>query len=138
MTLTIYTDGGSLNNPGEAASAYVIFQESTLLTENAVRIGIASNNIAEYSALIFALEKVIELIDTHQITQPESISVYSDSQLMISQLNGVYKIKHEGMRERATRVKNLINQIGTPVLFTHVLREKNMHADSLVKKALNS
>jgi ribonuclease HI len=136
MELRIFTDGGSLNNPGEAACAFVIYKDDTLLVEHGERLGIATNNDAEYTGLIKALEKVKELLTNKTVMTPEKISVFSDSLLMVSQLNGLYKIKHEPIRQYVFKIRVLENDLKIPITFTHVLREKNELADSLVKKAL--
>jgi ribonuclease HI len=133
MNATIYTDGGSLNNPGQAAYAYVIYFDNTLQEKKGEAIGIATNNIAEYTGLIKALEKVKELKKNHQI---DKIFVYADSELMVKQLNGLYKVKNGELQSKVFTVRGLEQEIGTPITYTHVLREKNTVADSLVKKAL--
>lgn len=134
MDLTIFTDGGSLNNPGKAASAYLIYHGKTLVCKDAKYLGIASNNVAEYTALILALEKVKELSVKHKIT---SITCYADSKLMVSQLTGAYKIKHPDMKRLAAQIKLLEMEIGTVPVYRHVMRENNTEADGLVKSILN-
>ena len=129
MQLKIYTDGGSLNNPGKAASAFLVYKDGKLLHKHKEKIGIASNNVAEYTALIRALEYVY--------TQVKSLQVISDSQLMVRQVNGLYKVKNADIKPLHTRVKMLEMQIGLPISYTHVLREKNQEADALVKEALS-
>lgn len=133
MTLTIYTDGGSLNNPGEAAIAYVIYTGETLRTQFTKRIGTASNNVAEYTALIEALNTVKNTLKNQAV---DSIRVFADSLLMVNQLNGLYKIKEARLQELHLQVKLLEKEISMPITYTHVLRDKNQVADSLVKKAL--
>ena len=162
--IVVFTDGGSLNNPGKAASAFLIYKDGKLLHKHKERIGIASNNVAEYTALIRALEYVKKLLLTrHSGLDPESsdildprflakgqsafggreddvqrIHVVSDSLLLVSQVNGVYKVKHANIKPLHSQVKMLEMQIGLPILYTHVLREKNQEADALVKEALTS
>lgn len=133
MILTIYTDGGSLNNPGEAAIAYVIYTGETLRTQFTKRIGTASNNVAEYTALIEALNTVKNTLKNQAV---DSIRVFADSLLMVNQLNGLYKIKEARLQKLYLRVKLLEREISIPITYTHVLRDKNQVADSLVKKAL--
>lgn len=135
MTLTIFTDGGSLNNPGQAAIAYLIYKDHELIEQESKRIGIASNNVAEYSALLSALVKVQKLFQ-EQMEKPEKIEVFSDSLLMVSQLKGVYKIKEPSLQDLATQVKEREKLLSVPVFYTHVRREKNTKADSLVKEIL--
>lgn len=133
MTLTIYTDGGSLNNPGQAAYAYVIYCDNEILVKHGAPLGIATNNIAEYTGLIEALKKVSELKKTHPV---EKIYFYADSELMVKQVNGLYKVKNAELRDKLFEVRALEGEINLPITYTHVLREKNQLADSLVKKAL--
>ncbi len=132
-TLVIYTDGGSLNNPGQAAYAFVISFNGNIVQETGKAIGIATNNVAEFTGLIEALKSAKTYIKEKHI---ESIQVYSDSQLMVRQLNGEYKVKKSHLQEMILQIRILEKEIGLPIKYTHVLREKNTHADSLVKKAL--
>ena len=132
-TVTVYTDGGSLNNPGQAACAYVIYFDDKLQDQHGEALGIATNNIAEYTGLIKALEKVKEYKKTHTI---ERIFVYADSELMIRQVNGIYKVKNAELKDCYMKVHALEAEINLPIKYTHVLREKNALADSLVKKVL--
>lgn len=136
MVLQVYTDGGSLNNPGQAAYAYVIFDGKKLLFSNSERIGIASNNVAEYTGLIKALEKVKKIISNDRTVT--KIEVFSDSSLMVNQLNGLFKVKNSKIRELVFEIRTLEGAINLPIIYIHILREKNMLADSLVKKSLNT
>lgn len=135
MHITIYTDGGSLNNPGKAAIGFLIYLDGKLTYEHSQFIGIASNNVAEYTALITALTYVQEhLLSTNP--QIRKITVFADSELMVKQLNGLYKVKHPDMKLLYPKVKSLEEAFSFPVEYVHVLREKNALADALVKKAL--
>ena len=133
MNCTIYTDGGSLNNPGQAAYAFVIYFDDKLEYKFSEAIGVATNNIAEYTGLIKAFEKIKEYKKTHAI---EKIFVFADSELMVKQLNGLYKVKNADLLDCVMKVRYLESEINLPIRYTHVLREKNALADSLVKKAL--
>lgn len=136
MTLTIYTDGGSLNNPGQSAYAYVLYKESQIIDLCGEKIGIATNNIAEYTALIKALERVVQLKKDHKLDNLAKINVFADSSLMINQINGLFKVKNSLLRELIFKIRVLENEINIPIDYTHIPREKNQLADSLVKKAL--
>lgn len=137
MKLKIHTDGGSLSNPGQAAIGYLIYlEDGSLFFSEGLPIGIASNNVAEYTALVTALTKVKELIDKGELKDIESIAVFADSELMVKQLNGLYKVKHADMRELLFKVRIAEGDLRIPVSFTHVLRDKNAAADKLVKTAL--
>ncbi|MDO8497161.1 MAG: ribonuclease HI family protein [bacterium] len=133
MNITIYTDGGSLNNPGQAAIAYLIYQNKKLVFSHGERIGVASNNVAEYTALISAFKKARDQIKNKSVT---SISVFADSQLMIRQLQGLYKVKHVDIKPLFHQVKELETNLPVIPIYTHVMRDKNTDADLLVKKAL--
>jgi len=133
MHITIYTDGGSLNNPGQAAYGFAIYLDEKLHYKEGKAIGIATNNVAEYTGLIKALEKTIDIISSHPV---KSVDVYSDSQLMVRQLKGEYKVKKSHLQALVLSVRNAEGGIGIPITYHHVLRDKNELADSLVKKAL--
>jgi ribonuclease H / adenosylcobalamin/alpha-ribazole phosphatase len=126
----LFTDGGSRGNPGPAAYGYVIEDEDgTVLAAHGERIGIATNNVAEYSALIAGLEQALELgID--------ELEVVSDSELMVKQMTGQYRVKNEALRELSLEAGRLARRIGS-VGYTAVRREHNKLADQLVNDALD-
>jgi ribonuclease HI len=127
---TLYTDGGARGNPGPAAAAYVLEAEDrTLLDAQAETIGIATNNIAEYRAVINGLRKALELGVTE-------LDVRSDSELLVRQMNGEYRVKNPTLQKLSLEVAALVRQIGR-VAFTAVRRERNTLADSLVNEALD-
>ncbi|MBP7967120.1 ribonuclease HI family protein [Candidatus Woesebacteria bacterium] len=132
MHLTIHTDGGSLNNPGPAAIGFLIHEGENCLYRHSEAIGLATNNVAEYTALIRALSYV----KTHFSGQIQHIAIIADSELMIRQVNGLYKVKHIDIKPLHTQVKFLEMELAVPITYTHVLRDKNAEADALVKKAL--
>ncbi len=132
MQITIHTDGGSLNNPGRAASAFLVHSDGKLLHKYNEYIGIASNNVAEYTALIRALEYVKNNLSE----TVEKIHVFADSELMIRQVTGIYKVKNADIKPLHTKIKMLEMELSIPIVYTHVLREKNSEADALVKAAL--
>lgn len=137
MQITVYTDGGSLNNPGKAAIGYLIYLADKLHYKHSQFIGIASNNVAEYTALISALTYIKDNI-LPQGLSIERIKVIADSELMIKQLNGLYKVKNQDMKKLFPQVKELEMFMGIPIQYVHVLREKNSQADALVKQALSA
>lgn len=127
----IFTDGGSRGNPGEAGIGLVIFDGSTgeIVKQLGDYLGQTTNNVAEYSALIRALQIAREL-------GGEKIEVYADSELMIKQLNGQYKVKSEGLIPLYQQVKQLSRGFQS-CQFTHVLRGKNKLADELANLAMD-
>ena len=138
MSLQVYTDGGSLNNPGLAASAYVIYQNEKIIAKEGKKIGTATNNFAEYMALILAWEKILALIKDGKIAKPKKISFFADSQLLVNQLLGLYKIKNQALKILIQKIRELEKKANTAITYTHILREKNSLADSLVKAAFYS
>jgi ribonuclease HI len=124
------TDGGARGNPGPAAYGYVLeADDGTLLAAHGERIGIATNNVAEYSALIAGLEKALEL-------GVDEVEVVSDSELMVKQMTGVYRVKNEALRELSLEAGRLARRVGS-VDYTAVRREHNELADKLVNEALD-
>jgi probable phosphoglycerate mutase len=127
----LWTDGGARGNPGPAAYGYVLeAEDGTVLAAHGEAIGIATNNVAEYSALIAGLEKAVEV-------GVNELEVVSDSELLVKQMRGEYKVKNEALRELAVRASRLARQVGR-VRFTAVRREHNELADRLVNEALDA
>ncbi len=132
MHVTLFTDGGSRGNPGPAASGYVIYDhdnENAVLVEEGVYLGEATNNQAEYKAIVFGLTKAKEIGATH-------VDVYMDTQLAERQLNGHYKVKDQKLAKLFLEVVNLKHSFKA-VSFHHVPREENKAADAMVNKALD-
>lgn len=131
--LVIYCDGGSRGNPGLAASGFAIADGQGNKIARAGRfLGRATNNQAEYQAVVFALKYVLE-----NSLKPEKIAFFLDSELIVRQMNGIYRIKDAGLQLHATAIHKLIAQLALPVSFTHVPRAKNKIADAMVNKALD-
>lgn len=134
MHLTIHTDGGSLNNPGPAACAYIISKNSKEIIEGKFFfLGTQTNNFAEYSGVKNALLALLHLKEKLKIS---SLSFVSDSLLLVNQLNGIYKVKNGAIRSFIFEIRSLEQQLGVPISYTHVLRESNQEADALVKECL--
>ncbi len=132
MQLDVYTDGGAINNPGPAASAFVVFQGKKIIVQEKKAIGNNTNNVAEYMAVIMALEKLPQLINE----QIKRIVFYSDSKLMVNQINGLYKVKAGHIREQIMKIRVLEAKINLPLVYKNIPREKNQIADGLVKEVL--
>jgi len=125
------TDGGARGNPGPAAYGYVLeAEDGTVLAAHGETIGTATNNVAEYRALVAGLEKAHEL-------QVDEVEVVSDSELLVKQMRGEYKVKNEILRELSIQAARLASQIGN-VSYTAVRREHNELADRLVNEALDA
>ena len=131
MKARLSTDGGARGNPGPAAYGYVIeADDGTVLAAHGERIGIATNNVAEYSALIAGLEKAAEL-------GVDEVEVVSDSELLVKQMTGEYRVKNEALRELSQQASRLARRVGR-VTYTAVRREHNELADRLVNAALDA
>jgi ribonuclease HI len=127
----LFTDGGARGNPGPAAFAYVIeAEDGTVLAAHGEAIGVATNNVAEYSALVAGLAKAAEL-------QIPELEVVSDSELMVKQMQGIYRVKNEALRELSLEAARNARAVGG-VTYTAVRREENKLADRLVNEALDS
>ena len=131
MKARLSTDGGSRGNPGPAAYGYVLeAEDGTVLDARGETIGVATNNVAEYRALIAGLEKALDLAVSE-------VEVVSDSELLVKQMRGEYRVKNEALRELSLEAARLARQIGE-VSYTAVRREHNELADKLVNEALDA
>jgi ribonuclease HI len=135
LHFSIHTDGGSRGNPGPAAIGVVIEGVSVGKKEYGEYIGETTNNVAEYQAVVFALKKMKQLIGSEKCSEAE-LTFYVDSELLQKQLNREYKVKDEGIQKLFMEIWNLTMDF-KKVSFTHVLREKNAGADTLVNQALD-
>ncbi len=131
MKARLSTDGGARGNPGPAAYGYVLeTEDGTVLAAEGETIGVATNNVAEYSALVAGLEKALEL-------GVGEVEVVSDSELMVKQMRGEYRVKNEALRRLFLEASRLARQVGN-VSYTAVRREHNKLADQLVNDALDA
>jgi len=125
------TDGGARGNPGPAAYGYVLeAEDGTVLAARGEAIGVATNNVAEYRALVEGLRKALEL-------QIGEVEVVSDSELLVRQMKGEYRVKNEALRALSLEAARLAREIGK-VTYTAVRREHNELADRLVNEALDA
>lgn len=129
--IKIYTDGGSRGNPGEAAYAFLIYGGDLKLYETCKKLGTATNNVAEYTAVLEGLRKAREFSDEAE--------VFSDSELVVKQLKGEYKVKQSHLKELYMKVKTAEANF-KKVSYSHSPRENPMQklADGLVNKALDA
>jgi ribonuclease HI len=127
----LFTDGGARGNPGPAAYGFVLEDEDgNVLASEGEPIGIATNNVAEYSGLIAGLRRAIEL-------RLPAVDVVSDSELMVKQMRGEYRVKNEALRALSVEAARLARELGT-VEYRHVKRAHNELADRLVNEALDA
>ncbi|MFH2100955.1 MAG: ribonuclease HI family protein [Candidatus Micrarchaeota archaeon] len=127
MALVIYTDGASSGNPGPMGIGIVIYKDGFRVEELSEYLGIGTNNMAEYTAVIRALETA------HTMGEHE-VHLKSDSQLVIRQLTGEYQVKDPKLRPLKRKIDNLLH--GLDIHFEHIPREKNKEADKLAKDAV--
>lgn len=130
MVLKIYTDGGSKGNPGPSSIGIVFYLNNKTIFQHKENIGTATNNDAEYIALIKALEKAISY--SSQLTK---IECYSDSRLMVNQVKGLFKVKNGKIKEYILKIRGLEQEIKIPISYHLVPREQNTEADRLVNQA---
>ena len=135
MKLVIYTDGASRGNPGHAAYGFTISDErGNLLYEEGEYIGITTNNVAEYTAVLEALKHVKE-----EFVKEESLEIelFADSKLVAEQLSGNYKVKAKHLKPIIEQIKILAMELGG-ITYSHVLRSQNTAADKLANLALDN
>lgn len=132
--ITIFTDGGSRGNPGPSGAGAAIFKGDTEIGTVSKFLGIRTNNWAEYEALILALETTHKLLGG-PITS--KVTVKMDSELIIKQMRGEYKVKNPDMKVKHQRVKELILESFPNIEFVHVRREYNKRADELANDAMD-
>ena len=129
MELTAHTDGASRGNPGPAAFAYTIEKDGAIIEEHAEYIGKTTNNIAEYTAFLAVIKRMKSL-------GAGEITIYSDSELAVRQINGLYRVKNAGLFPLYQEIMTLSHEFA---LFRviHIRREKNILADKLANAALD-
>jgi ribonuclease H / adenosylcobalamin/alpha-ribazole phosphatase len=131
MKVRLYTDGGARGNPGPAAYAFVLeAEDGTVLAAEGQAIGVATNNVAEYSALVAGLERAVEL-------GLDDVEVVSDSELLVKQMRGEYRVKNDALRALSLEAAALARKLRR-VEYRAVRREHNELADRLVNEALDA
>ena len=131
MKAKLSTDGGARGNPGPAAYGYVLeAEDGTVLDARGEAIGVATNNVAEYRALVAGLAKAVQLAI-------EELEVVSDSELVVKQMRGEYKVKNAALAELKAEAEALARRL-PKVVYTAVRREHNELADRLVNEALDA
>jgi ribonuclease HI len=127
----LFTDGGARGNPGPAAAAYVLeAEDGTVLDARGEAIGVATNNVAEYRALVAGLAKAVEL-------GLDEVEVVSDSELLVKQMNGEYRVKNAALVDLSLEAARLARTLGR-VRYRAVRRAENELADRLVNEALDA
>lgn len=136
--LIIHTDGGARGNPGPAAIGVFIRDENgAVVGQISRKIGEATNNVAEYQAVVAALAYLRENLPNGSFHRAEKIAFFLDSTLVVNQLNGIFRVKEPRLREFLLRIRTLEQEVGASISYTSVPREKNTEADRLVNEALD-
>jgi len=134
IDLIVYSDGGARGNPGNAAYGFVIYnKDNEVVFKEGRTIGITTNNVAEYQGVINALKWMYNNWNKQEF----KAQIYLDSLLVVSQLNGLYKVKHEGLRNLFFTVKELEGKLKAKITYSAIPREQNKEADKLVNLALD-
>lgn len=135
--ITVFTDGGARGNPGSAAiGVYIVNDKKKVLYEKGETIGVATNNVAEYKAVIKALSWFLG--NKGIAIKNSSIRFLLDSQLVASQINGVFKVKNPNLRLLLFEVRKKEVELSAKITYSYIAREKNKKADALVNKALDN
>lgn len=130
MNFKLFSDGGSRGNPGPAGAGFVLYDEkNNELFVGKKFLGIATNNVAEYMALILGLKEAHKL-------GGKTLKCFLDSELIVKQLNGEYRVKHPDMKPLFAQVQSLLPSFDS-ISFVHVRREKNKRADQLANEAMD-
>lgn len=130
MAIVAYIDGGARGNPGPAGYGVRIEDEQgSLLNEFHAYIGNSTNNVAEYNALLAALRYALE-------HRHRSVRIKSDSELLIKQMRGEYRVKHPGLQPLHQQARALAESLDR-VVYEHVRREQNKDADRLANRAMD-
>ena len=131
MKLTVHVDGGARGNPGPAAIAAVVSDgDGQVLREEGRPIGRATNNVAEYRAVLLGIELASEL-------GADELELVGDSELVVKQLRGEYRVKDQGLKPLHAEARDALAAIGAWSV-RHVRREQNAEADRLVNEALDA
>lgn len=137
MTFTLYADGGARGNPGPAGAGAVVFDAAgKRVIEVADFLGTATNNVAEYEAVIRGL-KALAAAYPPDYFKTAALTIRMDSKLVIEQLKGAYKVKHPNLIPRYLELKNILARSFGDVAYEHVRRELNKDADALANRAMD-
>lgn len=134
--INVFTDGGARGNPGEAAiGVYITDENKNQLAGFGKKIGLATNNVAEYSAVLEALSWISE--NKEKLGKLTGINFFLDSNLVCSQIRGLFKVKNAKLRDMLFMVRQKEQEINIPIFYEYIPREKNKQADLLVNQALD-
>ena len=134
QSLKIYCDGGARGNPGPGASAFVVTKDTKVVYGESRFLANTTNNFAEYNAVLMALNW---LQKNEKFSRGKTSVLLLDSELVVKQLNGEYKIKNEKLKLLAMQAKKLEEKLGRKVFYKSIPRSKNVLPDSLVNKEID-
>ena len=127
---TLYVDGASRNNPGDAGAGMYIEKDGQPLEKRGFYLGVKTNNQAEYLALLVGIYYVKK-----HLTSDDLLQIVSDSELLVKQVKGLYRVKQPELQQLFSSVKKLL--ASTPYTINHVLREKNKQADAMANYGID-
>lgn len=133
--VVIYTDGGARGNPGPSGAGAVVYKGGKRIAHVSKFLGIRTNNWAEYEALVLVLEAARKVLGS---TVPEKVMVRMDSELIVKQMKGEYRVKHPELKLQHQKVKKIIAEAFPHIAFEHVPRERNKEADRYANDAMDS
>jgi ribonuclease HI len=135
-TLNVFTDGGARGNPGPSAvGVYIADEKNEKIAGFGKTIGVATNNVAEYQAVIEALDWIIE--NKKSLSEDAKINFFLDSRLVCSQIIGLFKVKNVALKDLLLDVRDREGQILLPMFYKNIPREQNAKADAFVNEALD-
>jgi len=131
--IQIFSDGGARGNPGPAAAAFIVFKNKKIIYKHSLFIGRSTNNNAEYTAVLIALQ----WLNKNTKKNIDSIDFFIDSELVVNQLNGIFKIKNNNLKKIIYSIKVLENNFMGKITYNYISRNKNKEADLLVNQKLD-
>lgn len=135
MEVSAYTDGGARGNPGPSAYGIVVYDiHHQIIHQEGKYLGVKTNNEAEYAGLIAVLAWLVDHQSDQLITK---INLFSDSELLVRQINGQYKVKSPNLKPLYQTAISLLSRLSVPYTFTHLFRESNVLADQLANQAMD-
>lgn len=133
-SLSIFSDGGARGNPGPAACAVVFIKNGKEIFNGSKFLGETTNNVAEYKGVIFALKTLLKNSEWQKVA---AVNFFLDSELIVNQLNGHYKIKNSNLAKLSFAIKKLESEIPLIFFYKHISRSDNYRADSLLNRELD-
>lgn len=135
--IRVFTDGGARGNPGPAAvGIYIEDEHKNKIVSFGNKIGHATNNAAEYKAVIFALEWLNK--NKGELNNDSTINFFLDSELVSSQLSGIFKVKNPDLRDLLFKTRELEAELNANISYSYIPREQNVKADRIVNEVLDA